>query len=291
MSFESGAAPRRLLQTHGAFINAVLTPNLKQKRQWGDQTKPPIEISADPNNGVTQNDATRLNRAMGFVANDEVFDAREGEILVNSVTEGGFPSHRRGSLYSSLNGFRSQVIGVKDPRKALHQSDLRYVGLCQNAFVSSNQALSQQGMAVQVSGIKTIINDSEETINIGDKLMVDTMQKVPSKVRKGIPNEKVRLVLRKVPQGFVPDTAIKAAVKRISDAQSKAGYSDDKYGAPLTKADGTPDGDATKAVIENIAAVVLAEFRRAGNWVVGVAENSARHGEQLDVLLTKPSFL
>lgn len=289
MSFESGAAPRRLLQTHGAFINAVLTPNLKQKRRWGDGGN--MKLPENTSSGVANNDAKRLNSTMKFVANDEVFDAREGEILVNSVTEGGFPSHRRGSLYSSLNGFRIQGASA-DPRTALHQSDLRYVGLCQNAFVSSNQALSQQGMAVQVSGIKTIINDSEETINIGDKLMVDTMQKVPSKVRKGIPNEKVRLVLRKVPQGFVPDTAIEAAVKRISDAQSKIGYSDDKYGALLTKADGTtPDVDATKAVIENIAAVVIAEFRRAGNWVVGVAENSARHGEQLDVLLTKPSFL
>ena len=57
--------------------------------------------------------------------------------------------------------------------------------------------------------MQTIINDSEETINIGDKLMVDTMRRVPSKVRKGIPNEKVRLVLRKVPQGFVPQTAMR----------------------------------------------------------------------------------
>ena len=291
MSFESGAAPRRLLQTHGAFINAVLTPNLKQKRRWGDGGN--MKLPENTSSGVANNDAKRLNSTMKFVANDEVFDAREGEILVNSVTEGGFPSHRRGSLYSSLNGFRIQGTSA-DPRTALHQSDLRYVGLCQNAFVSSNQALSQQGMAVQVSGIKTIINDSEETINIGDKLMVDTMQKVPSKVRKGIPNEKVRLVLRKVPQGFVPDTAIKAALDRINADQQRvikfnltpavqqnsSLAQTSKYGAATTD-----------AVIENIAAAVIAEFRRAGNWVVGVAENSARHGEQLDVLLTKPSFL
>lgn len=290
MSFESGTAPRRLLQTHGAFINAVLTPNLKQKRQWGDKSKPYIKLDETSGTTVENSHAKRLNAAMGFVANDEVFDAREGEILVNSVTEGGFPSHRRGSLYSSLNGFRSQVAGVTDPREALHQSDLRYVGLCQNAYVSSNTALAEQGMAVQVSGIKTIINDSEETINIGDKLMVDTMQKVPSKVRKGIPNEKVRLVLRKVPQGFVPDTALKAAVAKIQKAQATpAGTA--KFG-PVLINDGTTDVDAvTDAVIRNIAAVVIAEFRRAGNWVVGVAENSARHGEQLDVLLTKPSFL
>lgn len=287
MSFESGTAPRRLLQTHGAFINAVLAPNLKQKRHYSGGAY----LKTDDTKGTQaeQSHAKRLNVNMEFVSNDEVFDAREGEILVNSLTESGFPSHRRGALFSSLNGFRVQGGGPSEPREAvLQNSDLRFVGLCQNSFVSSNTALSEQGMAVQVSGIKTIINDSEETINIGDKLMVDTMQKVPSKVRKGIPNEKVRLVLRKVPPGFVPEIAMKAAVAKIRDAQGK---SDLKYGPEVLDATGSADADATIDAIRNIAALVIAEFRKAGHWVVGVAESSARHGEQVDVLLTKPSFL
>lgn len=288
MSFESGTAPRRLLQTHGAFINAVLAPNLKQKRHYGSGEY--LKTDDKTANSTQNNHARRLNVNMEFVSNDEVFDAREGEILVNSLTESGFPAHRRGALFSSLNGFRQQGGGnTLDTRKAvLQDSDLRFVGLCQNAYVSSNTALAEQGMAVQVSGIKTIINDSEETINIGDKLMVDTMQRVPSKVRKGIPNEKVRLVLRKVPHGFVPQTAMDAAVEKIRDAQKKK---ETKYGPEAVDGAGQVDDDATKAVIRNIAAVVIAEFRKAGHWVVGVAENSARHGEQVDVLLTKPSFL
>ena len=153
MSFESGTAPRRLLQTHGAFINAVLAPNLKQKRQWGSGK----ELETDDTSGVPAQDnhAKRLNVNMKFVSNDEVFDAREGEILVNSLTESGFPSHRRGALFSSLNGFRVQSGISTEPREAvLQNSDLRFVGLCQNSYVSSNTALSEQGMAVQVSGIK-----------------------------------------------------------------------------------------------------------------------------------------
>ncbi len=289
MSFESGTAPRRLLQTHGAFINAVLAPNLKQKRHWGNGD----ELKTDETKGTQAqiNHAKRLNVNMKFVSNDEVFDAREGEILVNSLTESGFPAHRRGALFSSLNGFRvQQTGGSTEPREAvLQNSDLRFVGLCQNAYVSSNTALAEQGMAVQVSGIKTIINDSEETINIGDKLMVDTMNRVPSKVRKGIPNEKVRLVLRKVPQGFVPQTAINEALKKITETRKT---NKKKYGADtvtLTAAGTAPS--VTDKVIKEIAALVITEFRKAGHWVVGVAENSARHGEQLDVLLTKPSFL
>ena len=288
MSFDSGATPRRLLQTHGAFINAVLAPNLKQKRHYGSGNY----LKADDQTASTaqNNLARRLNVNMEFVSNDEVFDAREGEILVNSLTESGFPSHRRGALFSSLNGFRQQGGGnTSDTHEAvLQNSDLRFVGLCQNSYVSSNTALSEQGMAVQVSGIKTIINDSEETINIGDKLMVDTMKKVPSKVRKGIPNEKVRLVLRKVPHGFVPQTAMNEALKKIKETRkkNKVRYGDKKAGTGATAVDSVTDD-----VIRNIAALVITEFRKAGHWVVGVAENSARHGEQVDVLLTKPSFL
>ena len=120
--------------------------------------------------------------------------------------------------------------------------------------------------------------------------MVDTMRKVPSKVRKGIPNEKVRLVLRKVPQGFVPQTAIDAAADKIIDALNSGTYSG-KYGPGVVDATGNLKEPETKAAIKQIAALVITEFRKAGHWVVGVAENSARHGEQLDVLLTKPSFL
>ena len=143
--------------------------------------------------------------------------------------------------------------------------------------------------------MQTIINDSEETINIGDKLMVDTMKKVPSKVRKGIPNEKVRLVLRKVPHGFVPEKAMEAAIAKIDKARIDGNltkYGDNKVKIPagvLTQ--DVIEDSVTDAVVKNIAALVIAEFRKAGHWVVGVAENSARHGEQLDVLLTKPSFL
>ena len=119
--------------------------------------------------------------------------------------------------------------------------------------------------------------------------MVDTMRRVPSKVRKGIPNEKVRLVLRKVPQGFVPQTAMREALKKIKEIRKT---DKTRFGAKkVTLAAAGSADSVTDKVIENIAAVVITEFRKAGHWVVGVAENSARHGEQLDVLLTKPSFL
>ena len=71
-------------------------------------------------------------------------------------------------------------------------------------------------------------------------------------------------MLRKVPQGFVPDTALKAAVAKIQKVQGTLA-GDAKFGpAKVLDTDGTTEYPATtKAVIENIAAVVIAEFRRA----------------------------
>ena len=111
--------------------------------------------------------------------------------------------------------------------------------------------------------MQTIINDSEETINIGDKLMVDTMKKVPSKVRKGIPNEKVRLVLRKVPHGFVPEKTMEAAIAKIAKARIDGNltkYGDNKVKIPagvLTQ--DVIEDSVTDAVVKNIAALVIAE--------------------------------
>lgn len=107
--------------------------------------------------------------------------------------------------------------------------------------------------------------------------MVAAPDQVPTKQRRGIPNEKYRLILKKVPEGYVPRTAMErtiAIIKAMSQTDQLAKF-----------------GTHTDAQLSAIAALLITQFRKAGDWVVGTAENSARNGEQLDVLLTKPSFL
>lgn len=268
MSFDSGRAPRRLLQTHGAFINATLTPRLRSRRTYGQKNSGKVANSTQIGanlNAQQANKNKRLNDIINFTANDEVFDVREGEICIYSQEQSGFPNHRRGVLFSSLNGIKAQnsknATSLED---AVAESDFRFVGLCQNSYISSNTQLQSQGFAVQTSGIKTIINQSEETINIGDRLMCDVMKQVPSKPRKGIPNEKVTLILRKVPKNYVP--------KKVREAVT----------AKITASGLTNDQIITETILE---------LRKHSAWVVGVAMNAARAGEQLDVLLTKPSFV
>lgn len=282
MSFDSGRAPRRLLQTHGAFINATLTPRLRSRRAYGQKNDKPIKNNttiAGNVNAQQANKNKRLNEIINFVSNDEVFDVREGEICIYSQEQSGFPNHRRGVLFSSLNGLKAQAddTSLED---AVAESDFRFVGLCQNSYISSNTQLQSQGFAVQTSGIKTIINQSEATINIGDRLMCDVMRQVPSKPRKGIPNEKVTLILRKVPKNYVPKQVKKAVQDSLTLKTEQSDFTDDaavkKYSEELR---------------DNVIAKTILELRKQSAWVVGVAMNAARAGEQLDVLLTKPSFV
>lgn len=94
-------------------------------------------------------------------------------------------------------------------------------------------------------------------MHFGDLLMLDVPDEIPTKQRRGIPNEKVRFVLRPVKEGFWVDK-VYAATNNISK---------DK-------------------IIE-----VITAYRKAAKRVVGKAVSSARAHEQLDVLLTKPSFV
>ena len=269
---DPGRTPRRLAQPHGAYINCQLTPRLRMRRQYTPDTQAVNSRTPEDANGA---DALRKRRWDGcwkFDSNDELFDVREGEVLISSKTESGsMPNHRRGVVFSSLNKWNG---GGNPPEEAVAKSDLKFVGLAQTPYVASNTSLQSQGLVAQCSGVKTVINMSEETINVGDRLMAAPMLTYPSKQRKGIPNEKVTMCLKKVKHNYVPSKVKDAVV--------------DEFVREVKIA--TTDETARKAVEDIITATILA-FRKSGEWVVGKAVSSARNGEQMDVLLTKPSFL
>ena len=116
--------------------------------------------------------------------------------------------------------------------------------------------------------------------------MVDTMRKLPSVGRKGIPPNKVTLCLRKVPDNFVP----RKAVERVQAKQDAATF--DRFVAEYTNpANARNQATLRAAFIAEIAADTMLEMRKISKLVVGTAQSAARKNEQVDVLLTKPSFL
>lgn len=164
MSLNPSIIPRRLAQPHGAYYNAVLSPNITVTRKFGARrgtakggvmTPLKKEIRLGQNQSV-QNTYERLNANLVFTANDEVFDVRAGEPLVSSRAESGFSPHGRGFVFSSVNGYTTpaSASGVTDPNEALYLSDCNFAGLCQSDFISANAALQEQGLSVMCSGIK-----------------------------------------------------------------------------------------------------------------------------------------
>lgn len=278
MSFSAGVTPRRLAQPHGSYFNAVLSPNIALTRKNGGRYHSatgglkPIKMSEDGANVSKQREIRRLNENLKFTSNDEVFDVRAGEVLVSSHTESGFSPHGRGFVFSSLNGYTS-VVGESDPREALYKSDIKFAGLCQSDFVSSNQALQEQGLAVQCSGVKTILNESGQTIHFGQKLILDVPDPnigMPKKQRKGIPNEKVRFILRPIPDDFmttVLENRVIEALRGVDDLD-------------------IPDADVVKAL-----PYIIAAYRKQARLVVAQAVSSARADHQVDVKLVPPGFV
>jgi len=283
----AGSAPRRLLQTHGAFINAVLSPGIRLRRRHGRGNKLQLPTVGVTNEKIRNNN-TRVNDMYAFVANDEVFDVRAGEVLVSSHKESGFPASRRGALFSSLNGYdvTGATAAAREPEQALIDSDIRFVGLCQNDFVSSDTALQDQGMVCQMSGIKTIINESESTIHIGQRLRMAPLTTLPTIGRKGIPLEKARLILKPVDDKWLPTTAFKRALLKNEDKTIA-------FHDALIQAGGDFDGNVrfVDDFLTDFAAQVILEWRKCARMVVATAGSNAKPGEQVDVLVQKPNIV
>lgn len=271
---DSGRIPRRLAQPHGGYVNLQLTPRLQARRRYTVEQQVP-KVSEDGANQAEIAKIRRWNACWKQDSNEEVFDVREGEILVTSQKESGFPNHRKGVVFSSLNKWHPAVTGLAEnptPEEAIAESDLKFVGIAQTPYVASNTSLQAQGLVGRVSGVHTVVNTSEETINIGDRLMAAPMTTYPSKQRVGVPNEKVTLTFKKVKAGYIP-AKVKSIVRNT--------YADKVLANTVL----------TDEMLDNIITDTIKAFRKSGDWVVGKAVSSARNGEQLDVLLTKPSFL
>lgn len=108
---------------------------------------------------------------------------------------------------------------------------------------------------------------------MGDKLMLDVPMSIPKKQRKGIPNEKVRFVLRPVPENFMTTTLAERVV------------------AAVRALEGDDEIEIEENILEKVIPHVLAAYRKQARLVVAQAVSSARPNHQVDVKLTPPSFV
>lgn len=127
-----------------------------------------------------------------YVGDYEVFDVKEGEILVTKKQPGrikdGFAR-----CFSSLNGVELDENEEKTKKKLLEELD--FLGIAVTDYKVQKIQKFDQGFVACVSGVVTVMNESGTTLHPGTPLTFDIALEPPS--QKGIPIKKSRLVFKK----------------------------------------------------------------------------------------------
>lgn len=144
--------------------------------------------------------ATKLS----FVSEYEVFDVKEGEIVV-AIRQPGRISDGFCRCFSSLNGWQKRdVQGADDADtkrniKANGSNPLQFVGVAVTEHKAERIMKVDQGFVVMASGITTVVNNSNDTFHPGMKLTWDICSKYP--VQHGVHSRKVQFMFRKAEVG------------------------------------------------------------------------------------------
>ena len=144
---------------------------------------------------------TLQNADCTFVSEYEVFDVKEGEILVAKKQPGrvadGFCR-----CFSSINGWDDRNIGAGltlAQKKKMITEKLKFVGVAVTEHKAKRIAKMDQGFVAAASAITTVINNSKETFHPGMLLTWDVCHDFP--VQHGIHAKKIQFMFRKANDG------------------------------------------------------------------------------------------
>lgn len=133
-----------------------------------------------------------------FVADREVFDVKEGEIIVSKRSAGRI-SDGFARVFSSVNGWQGMPANIRQggdgDKKRFIKSKVKFVGIAVTEHRAEKIAKFDQGFVACISGIVTVMNESSETMHPGTPLTFDVCTKYP--IQHGIHARKVRFHFRK----------------------------------------------------------------------------------------------
>ena len=137
-----------------------------------------------------------------FVADREVFDVKEAEILVSKRSPGRI-SDGFARVFSSVNGWQGMPLadrqGTDADKKRHIMGKVKFVGIAVTGHRTQKIAKFDQGFVACISGIVTVMNESSETMHPGAPLTFDVCSKYP--IQHGIHARKVRFHFRKALPG------------------------------------------------------------------------------------------
>jgi len=130
-----------------------------------------------------------------YVSEREVFDVAEGEILVSKQAPSRI-SDGFARVFSSVNGWRGvdNGLGLVAKKRAI-KDKCQFIGVAVTGHKAEKIAKFDQGFVACVSGVITVMNESQETMHPGTPLTWDVSSKYP--IQHGIHARKVRFHFRK----------------------------------------------------------------------------------------------
>lgn len=138
-----------------------------------------------------------------FVADREVFDVAEAEILVSKRSPGRI-SDGFARVFSSVNGWQGMPANIRNGvddnlKKNWIKEKVKFVGIAVTGHRAMKIAKFDQGFVACISGIVTVMNESADTLHPGAPLTFDVCSKYP--IQHGIHARKVRFHFRKAERG------------------------------------------------------------------------------------------
>ena len=139
---------------------------------------------------------------VGFVSEREVFDVKEGEILVSKQSPGRI-SDGYARVFSSVNGWQGMPAAIRQAngpdadsaKKRWIKEKVQFIGIAVTGHEAMKIAKFDQGFVACISGIVTVMNESQDTLHPGTPLTYDVCSKYP--IQHGIHARKVRFHFRK----------------------------------------------------------------------------------------------
>jgi hypothetical protein len=175
------------------------------------------------------------------VNESELFDIKEGEILYccKSTARDGFAR-----VLSSLNGTN------------VNRGKMKFIGIAQTEHKYDKKLNIDQGLVACVSGVVTVLNESDGAIHPGDLLVLGNPKH--GATQHGIPHQKMRFIFERESPTVQTDTD-----REIEDVIRNAG---------------NPPPDVLIELMQNALRAVRPRY-------IAKALSYAKKGERLDILL------
>lgn len=109
----------------------------------------------------------------------------------------------------------------------------------------------------------------------------------PGDARRGVPLEKVRFSLKRVPADFIETTVIPRMIAAANKELAREEL-EDKFPSETLTWDTI---FSENSPLDILAPYMIASFRKSARLVVAKAVSSGRPNHQIDVKLTAPSFI